>query len=147
MMCSPRSFVVGIDPESVEIDSTAVRKFRGAEFVNIAGLPRVPNRRESGARYLHAKVLWFKAPDGDLVVTGSANPSAPAFLSEGGYRNAEAVVVDRRQGTAEALGLDALAVAPSVAEDEWARVAARQAAREKDKTDKSGTLVLGIPLG
>jgi hypothetical protein len=141
----PKKLVVGIDPESVEIDSTAVRKFRGAEFVNIAGLPRVPNRRESGARYLHAKILWFRAPDGDLVVTGSANPSAPAFLSEGGYRNAEAVVVDRRQGTAEALGLDALAVAPSVAVDEWARVAARQAAREEDKTDKSGTLVLAIP--
>lgn len=141
----PKRLVVGIDPESVEIDSTAVRKFRGAEFVNIAGLPRVPNHRESAARYLHAKVLWFRAPDGDLVVTGSANPSAPAFLSEGGYRNAEAVVVDRRQGTAEALGLDALAVAPSVAEDDWARVAARQASREKDKTDKSGTLVLAIP--
>jgi hypothetical protein len=59
----------------------SVRKLRGVEFLNIAGLPRVPNRRESAGRYLHAKVLWFRASDGDLVVTGSANPSAPAFLS------------------------------------------------------------------
>src|SRR6266576_4429184 len=34
---NPRKLVVGIDPESVEIDSAAVRKFRGAQFGNIAG--------------------------------------------------------------------------------------------------------------
>ena len=45
----PRKVVVGIDPESVEIDPHVVRKFRGAEFVNVAGLPQVPNRREFGA--------------------------------------------------------------------------------------------------
>ena len=141
----PRKFVVAIDPESVEIDPVAVRKFRGAQFVNIAGLPRVPNRRESGARYLHAKVLWFKGSDGELVVTGSANPSAPAFLSEGKRRNAEAVVADRRDGTAKALGLEALAAATSVEADDWVSVTARQRTRSEEEPDEPGTLVLAVP--
>jgi len=141
----PRKLVVGIDPESVEIDSAAVRKFRGAQFVNIAGLPHVPNRRESAARYLHAKILWFRGSDGELVVTGSANPSAPAFLSKDGERNAEAIVVDRRAGIAKVLGLDILAAGPSVGAQDWDRLAERQRARAQDKVDRSGTLVLAVP--
>ena len=88
---------MGIDPESVEIDPVAVRKFRGAEFVNVGGLSPVPNRRESGTTYLHAKILWFVGSEGELLVTGSANPSKAALLSGGDWRNAEAVVVDRRR--------------------------------------------------
>lgn len=141
----PRKLVIGIDPESVEIDSAAVRKFRGAQFVNIAGLPQIPNRRESAARYLHAKVLWFTGSDGELVVTGSANPSAPAFLSKDGERNAEAIVVDRRAGIAKVLGLDVLAAAPSVAAQDWDRLAERQRTQGQDKTARSGTLVLAVP--
>ena len=141
----PRKLVVGIDPESVEVPPDAVRAFRGAEFVNVGRLPRVENRRESGARYLHAKILWFSGSDGDLVVTGSANPSAPAFLSDNDYRNAEAIVVDRRDGAAKALGLEQLAAAPSLTADDWAQVAARQKGRVDDEPDASGAVVLAVP--
>jgi hypothetical protein len=141
----PQRLVVGIDPESVEIDSAAVGAVRGAEFVNIAGLPRVPNRRSSVNTYLHAKVLWFKGSDGELLVTGSANPSAPAFLSDGEQRNAEAIVVDRRSGTAEGLGIDTLADAPSLTAQDWTRVKSRQRIIEQSNRLACGTLMLAVP--
>jgi hypothetical protein len=141
----PRRLVVGIDPESVEIDPVAVRKFRGAEFVNVGGLSPVPNRRESGTTYLHAKILWFVGSESELLVTGSANPSKAALLSGGDWRNAEAVVVDRRDGAAKALGLDVLIAGPMVEAKDWERVAARQADRQQDTPDAVGTVILAIP--
>lgn len=141
----PRRLVVGIDPESVEIDPVAVRKFRGAEFVNVAGLSPVPNRREFGTTYLHAKVLWFVGSDGELLVTGSANPSKPALLSGGEWRNAEAIVVDRRDGAAKALGLDVLIAGPMVEAKDWERVVARQADRQQDTPGGVGTVILAVP--
>jgi len=140
----PSRLVVGVDPESVEIDPVSVSKARGAEFVNIAGLPAVPNRRERGTRYMHAKALWLVGPGHELLVTGSANPSAPAFL-EGGSRNAEAIVVDQREGAAKALGLDDLLGAPAVTEGDWSRVAERRAAEIHDRASSTGTLVLAVP--
>jgi hypothetical protein len=140
----PRRLVVGIDPESVEIDPAAVRKFRDAEFVNISGIPHVPNRRESDARYLHAKILWFVGAEGELLVTGSANPSQAALLSSSEWRNAEAVVADRREGAAKALGLAELIAAPGVKAADWARVSERQE-RTKGCGDARGTVVLAVP--
>ena len=141
----PRRLVVGIDPESVEIDPVAVRKFRRAEFVNVGGLSPVPNRRECGTTYLHAKLLWFVGSDGELLVTGSANPSKGAFLAGSEWRNAEAIVVDRREGAAKALGLDVLIAGPRVEAKDWARVTARQAGRLQDTADATGTVVLAVP--
>ena len=141
----PRKLVVGVDPESVEIDPAAVRGFRDAKFVNIGGIPCVPNRRDFGARYLHAKVLWFAGVNGELLVTGSANPSQAALLSSSERRNAEAVVADRREGAAEALGLAGLVDAPAVKEPDWARVSERHAERVEAKCDARGTVVLAVP--
>ena len=140
----PRKLVVGVDPESVEIDLVAARGIRGAEFVNVSGLPRVPNRREVGTRYLHAKILWFQGSDGELLVTGSANPSEPAYLATAGSRNAEAVVIDRRDGAAKTLGLDVLASAPNVKQKDWERVAARHADRRESRSEASGSVLLAV---
>ena len=141
----PRKLIVGVDPESVEIDSVAARGMRGVEFVNVSGLPHVPNRRETGARYLHAKILWFKGADGELLVTGSANPSEPAFLATARSRNAEAIVIDRRDGVARTLGLDVLAGAPSVERTDWESVAARHAERAQNRSDASSSVLLAVP--
>jgi hypothetical protein len=141
----PRRLIVGIDPESVEIDPVGARKFREAEFVNISGIPRVPNRRDSGASYLHAKILWFSSADGELLITGSANPSQAALLSSSEWRNAEAIVADRRDGAAKALGLADLVDAPAVKTADWERVAERQAERTGAGGDARGTMVLAVP--
>ena len=142
---TPRKLVVGVDPQSVEIDPVAARGIRGVEFVNVSGLPHVPNRREAGARYLHAKILWFKGSDGELLVTGSANPSEPAFLATARARNAEAIVIDRRDGAARTLGVDVLAGAPSVERTDWECVAARHADRTQNRSDASGSVLLAVP--
>ena len=141
----PRNLIVGIDPQSVELDLVAAGRFRGAKFVNIGGIPRVPNRRDVGKRYLHAKVLWFVGSEGELLITGSANPSKAAFLAESQWRNAEAVVVDLRKGAGKALGLDDLVTAPAVEARDWTRVSERQAVRSEVSPDARGKVVLAVP--
>ena len=141
----PDQFIIGIDPESVEINWSAVSSVPAAEFVNIAGKPLVPNRRDSVATYLHAKILWFKGSDGELLVTGSANPSTPAFLSHHDQRNAEAIVLDRRAGSAASLGIDALAKAPNVTEEDWKRIRSRQTIAAETKPPEYGALMLAVP--
>lgn len=71
----PKRLVIGIDPESVEIDPVEAAKLEGVEWVNIASVPAIPQRREGASRYLHAKVFWFASKQEELLVTGSANPS------------------------------------------------------------------------
>jgi hypothetical protein len=78
-------------------------------------------------------------------VTGSANPSAPAFLSNVERRNAEAIVVDRRAGTAEGLGIDALADAPSVTAQDWTRLKSRHTIVKEREPPACGTLMLAVP--
>jgi hypothetical protein len=141
----PDRLVVGIDPESVEINLATVSSVPGAQFVNISGMLRIPNRRNTVSTYLHAKILSFKGSDGELLVTGSANPSAPAFLSDVDRRNAEAIVVDRRTGSAAGLGIDALVNAPSVTEDDWIQVKSRQTLVAETKSPVCGTLILAVP--
>lgn len=141
----PDRLIVGIDPESVEINLAAVSSVPGAQFVNISGMPRIPNRRDTVSTYLHAKILWFKGSDGELLVTGSANPSTPAFLSNVDRRNAEAIVVDRRAGSGAGLGVDALVDAPGVTEDDWKQVKSRQRLVAETKSPVCGTLILAVP--
>jgi len=142
----PDRLIVGIDPESVEINWAAVSSVRGAKFVNIGGMPLISNRRSSVSSYLHAKILWFKGSDGELLVTGSANPSAPAFLPASDRRNAEAIVVDRRKGSAAYLGIDALANAPTVTDEDWKRVQSRQTTAAERSSFEQGTVILALPM-
>lgn len=61
-----------------------------------------------GKAYLHAKVLYCHSDQGDVLVSGSANPSAPAWLGGVANRNQEAVVLLKGQAarqSAKDLGL------------------------------------------
>ncbi|HEX8441945.1 hypothetical protein [Archangium sp.] len=106
--------VVGVVPDEVEIDGTTADALVGVRFVDASELDGATGER----RYLHAKALLFETSDGAVLITGSANPSAAAWLAAPGQRNAEAVIV-RTGASAEALdeqlGLRALAEAVSVA--------------------------------
>ncbi|MGK3982513.1 hypothetical protein WME99_05720 [Sorangium sp. So ce136] len=123
----PREAVIGIDPASVDIEPDEAARLPGVRFVNVAGVPNLPHRREDSVHYLHAKVLWFQGADGELLVVGSANPSIAAFLAPPASRNAEAVVADRRVGAGAALGIEALRAAPPVTEADWSFIAERRA--------------------
>jgi hypothetical protein len=141
----PKRLVIGIDPESVEIDPVEAAKLDGVEWVNVAGVPDIPQRREGASRYLHAKLFWFGSEQAELLVTGSANPSVAAFFAAADGRNAEAVVADRRKGAAESLGIDALLGAPAVTTTEWSAVTARRKVLSSSTADEVRRIYVATP--
>ncbi len=141
----PQRLVIGIDPESVEMDPIEAAKLDGVEWVNIARIPAIPQRREGASRYLHAKLFWFASKQEELLVTGSANPSVAAFFAAPDARNAEAVVADRRKGAAELLGMDALLGAPAVTTTEWNAVSQRRKTAPSAGTEESRRIYIATP--
>lgn len=141
----PKRLVIGIDPSSAEIDPIEADKLVDVEWVNIAGVPQIPQRREGASRHLHAKVFWFSGSDEELLVTGSANPSVAAFFASPDVRNAEAVVADRTQGAADRIRLDALLAAPVVTPDEWRDVAIRRDLASKKSAEEPRRILIATP--
>lgn len=142
---SPQQLVVGIDPASVEIDPQEAASLQSATWVNVAGVPQIPLRREGAVPYLHAKLIWFQGGAEELLVTGSANPSIAAFFAPANLRNAEAVVADRRRGAAAELGMEALLAAPQVTDDEWQAIAVRRAASPTPPAPTSRRIYIAVP--
>ncbi|HYH96729.1 hypothetical protein [Hyalangium sp.] len=141
----PKRLVIGIDPASVEVDPAEAAKLEGVEWVNIAGVPQIPQRREGASRYLHAKVFWFASKQDELLVTGSANPSVAAFFAAPGARNAEAVVADRTKEAADRLDMEALLAAPAVTSTEWNAVAARRKAAPPSTSEEPRRILVATP--
>src|SRR5690606_27576207 len=141
----PKRLVIGIDPASAQLDPAAAAKLEGAEWVNIAGVPAIPQRREAVSRYLHAKLFWFAARQEELLVTGSANPSVAAFFTKPDRRNAEAVVADRRKGAGELLGIEALLAAPAVTATDWEVVSSRWKAAEAEPREDPHRIFIATP--
>ena len=106
-------------------------------FVDATAL--VPDKR--GASTLHAKALLFEGRTRSLLVAGSANPSAPAYLAPA-RRNAEAVVARVLPAGSDPLGLRVLATAPPLDDDAWAQVDAPS----DDEAPPSGPPVWTAPL-
>ncbi len=140
----PRELVIGIDPETVQLDSSRASTLTSARFVNVAGVAQVPERREDSKPFLHAKALWFEGADGELLVTGSANPSGPAFLPVSA-RNAEGIVVDRRPGRAESIGLRNFVDAPVVTPAEWETLSNRTEDTKVEGADANASVLLCTP--
>lgn len=141
----PKRLVIGIDPASVEVDPAEAAKLEGVEWVNIAGVPQIPQRRGGAPRYLHAKVFWFASKQDELLVTGSANPSVAAFFAAPNTRNAEAVVADRTKGAADRLDIEALLAAPAVTSTEWNAVSARRTAAPPSSAEEPRRILVATP--
>lgn len=117
----PASITVGIEPDTVDIPRNAART-PGIRFVNAKALAGKED-------YLHAKALYLDS-DGieDLLITGSANPSVPAWLGVHSRRNAEVMLVrkgDAARAAAEALGLIELESMPALTKDDWSGIEQR----------------------
>ena len=140
----PERLVIGIDPSTAEIDPIEASRLDGVEWVNIAGVPQIPQRRE-GAHHLHAKVFWFAGMRDELLVTGSANPSVAAFFASPDQRNAEAVVADRTKGAADRLHMEALLAAPVVTPTEWSAVGSRRESALKKCADEPRRILVATP--
>jgi len=112
--------VVGIDPNTVVITDDANASLPDVRFVMTEGL-------KGGKGYMHAKAVLFQNDDSDVLITGSANPSATAWVSpvdKGG--NVEAVVIHnspRKASIGRLLGLSNLYEAPSVSAESWHAIA------------------------
>lgn len=93
--------VVGVDPESVQI--LAAPPTGIARYVDARKL--WPERKG----YLHAKMIWFDFEDGGgAFVSGSANPSRPAWMGPPASSNVEAVLLRlgrEAHEAAESIGL------------------------------------------
>ena len=128
---SPKQFIVGVEPELVEISRNAQRVMPNARFVDA-------NCLHQGKGYLHAKAVLFETNSGsEVLITGSANASQSAWLARPAERNAEAVVVrrdSRRQSLSKELGFRELATQPTLTDEAWKRIKLRITPTQKDST-------------
>lgn len=83
--------VVLIDPDTVHLG-------KDLDNINCRFVDARSLWPDQGQRYLHAKAIYFESAQGDLFVSGSANPSRPAWFGTAEYGNVEAVFV--RTGSA-----------------------------------------------
>lgn len=133
---APREIVIGIVPEQAKFPSSRRHELPASVRV-VHAHPLLPTGTPP---YLHAKALLVEKGETAVLVTGSANPSAPAFL--GGERaNCEAVMVQHVRVGADPLGLHRLRDAPSLTEDDWSTLPLRI---EADPARASAPCLLGI---
>ncbi|MEQ1503198.1 MAG: hypothetical protein ABMB14_13255 [Myxococcota bacterium] len=112
---APAEIRVGLQRESATFPADRRHDLpTGVKMVSASGL--LDTTRP--AAYLHAKALMFEWDDRTVLVTGSANPSAPAFLGGDGA-NCEAVVVQELEGSNDPLDLRLLREAALLTEADW----------------------------
>jgi hypothetical protein len=134
----PGVLAVGIEPEKVEL----------CGLDNLPADIRFHDASSMGGRggYLHAKALLIEGMAGEtILITGSANPSQPAWADAPSRRNAEAVILHRGAGvleTAEALGMLAIPDLPVMGRPAL-EVVLKNASQEPRET----RLAAGPPIG
>jgi hypothetical protein len=85
---SPKETVVGLDPTTASFPGTRQLP-RGLRVVDAHDLD--PGHKGRG--YLHGKAILVETKAAEFLITGSANPTAAAWLKASGTRNAEIVIV------------------------------------------------------
>ena len=117
----PKECVVAVHPKFSELPANARALSPRTRFVDVSGLDGWAER------YLHAKLYRFELANGrSVVVLGSANASAPAWLADGADRNAELVVVHQdAEQLWKRLGLHRVATAPEVSKEGWSEIRTR----------------------
>ncbi|HPQ45171.1 MAG TPA: hypothetical protein PKZ42_13195 [Syntrophales bacterium] len=119
---APRELYVGIDPDTVQIPRDA-GNLKEVRFVNCGKMASSENNQSKYMGYLHAKSIVIETVSGTTyLVSGSANPSSPAWLSEGISGNIEMVVVRKGQeaeSDARENGLLDIPSMPTLTEKDW----------------------------
>lgn len=138
--------VVGLDPDTAHVNAASVGDLSRVRFVDVRGRILSTGKREGTAPYLHAKALVFQSAGAHLLVTGSANASAAAFLAPGRQRNTECIVlrrIDPGSDTLDDLGLAALFDAPEVTPAAWDAISLRlhDGAAQNDDEESGSTII------
>ena len=119
--------VVGVDPKTVQHPGACDAKV--ARHVDASSLWG----KEAG--YLHAKVFYFESGHAvaDVFVSGSANPSRPAWMGRAGSGNVEAVLLQvgiAARKAAEATSMRELFELPDLDQEAFVDIRQRNAAGE-----------------
>lgn len=135
--------VVGIDPQSVQMLGTPPQ-----------GVARYVDARElwpTSPSYLHAKAIYFDAgTEGSAFVSGSANPSRPAWMGDVASCNVEAVLLRTGQEakqTAETTGLTGLFNLPELSPSAFDQIKIRSHAEVRQSEAASVPLWTGVASG
>lgn len=140
----PKECIVAVHPMFSDLPANARTLSPRTRFVDVSGLGD-----GWAERYLHAKLYRFELASGkSVVVVGSANASAPAWLADGTGRNAELVVVHQdAQRLWKRLGLSEITAAPEVGKEGWAELKARAETRKEQRVLPSPFLAVATPNG
>lgn len=118
----PGTFTVAVDPHTVELPPKARAK-SDVSFVSADTLGVDREKEADDGRYLHAKGILVEKKNGEVIfASGSANPSAPAWLSSDASGNVELMLVCRgesAQTAAGKIGFDLVADMPPLNEGDW----------------------------
>lgn len=119
---APREMYVGIDPATVRIPEDTV-SLKEVRFVNSGKITTAKSGNHKNISYLHAKSIVIETISGSTyLVSGSANPSRLAWLSDGTSGNTEMVVVRKGQAAesdARENGLLDIPSMPTLTEKDW----------------------------
>ena len=132
--------VVAIDPETVQL-SADVSRLR-SRFVDARQVWAQP-----AMTYLHAKALYFQGDATEVLVSGSANPSWPAWMTTDGYGNTEAVMVRSdasAKAAADAMGILESFVHATLDAGVMERVAARTRTEITAPTPPAEAVCVGV---
>lgn len=136
--------VVAVHPKFSELPANARTLSPKTRWVDISNLG------EGWAeRYFHAKLYRFDLADGKtIVVLGSANASAPAWLGDTGDRNAELVVVHQdAEKLWKRLGLSGVKAAPEIGKDGWEEIRKRAELKKQQGSLPAPYLAVATPDG
>jgi hypothetical protein len=135
--------VVAIDPKTVKAPAILATHSK----VKVIDASRLAAPKDGCGGYLHAKYLLAETENGQaFLVTGSANPSAPAWLATGLSINTEIMLLrgdDLARDVSQTLGLVDLVSAPPLNEQDWESVKANWADQDP-VTDPGATLGIAV---
>jgi hypothetical protein len=144
---APEKLNVAVDPETVQMPVKEM-DIPGINFVRANQLGATSDSENTSAGYLHAKGLYFKSEQGESIfVSGSANPSTPAWLDEQGSGNAELMLLRRGEDTDQLaldLGFTEIESMPQLLGEDRLKIAETWDSRSSDSqtTRRSGMAVV-----
>ena len=132
----PARMVIGIDPDTVQI-KRAENDIPGIEFVKADQLGLGMENGEKTSGYLHAKGILIQTDQGEQIfASGSANPSAPAWLATPA-RNVELMLLRLGQDAvvaAEQTGFASIFEMAPLLPSDWDTINANQPVEEAKNT-------------
>ncbi|MCY3540421.1 MAG: hypothetical protein OXH31_00720 [Gammaproteobacteria bacterium] len=121
----PDQIVVAIDPNTVEIptDSQIPPSVRFVHATNLG----TDSTNDAASGYLHAKGMFLRQQNNDcLFVSGSANPSRPAWLASNSDGNTELMVARlgaEAESASQDLGFTEIPYLPVLNDNDWQTIA------------------------